>query len=215
MSTHHSRGDSKQDRIAAYGAIVHVGGKIYGEAHAACDKRAEESGALLVHLYDSPATIAGQATVGRELQTQAPELDTVIVAVGGGGLSAGIAAAYNGTVRIVTVEPETSRCLQAALDAGEPVDVSVSGVAADSLGSSRVGAAPWQILSQLVDAAVTVADSAIVDARQRLWDELRVVAEPGGAAALAALTSGAYAPQTEERVAVIICGSNTDPSDLI
>ena len=115
----------------------------------------------------------------------------------------------------MTVEPETSRCLQAALDAGEPVDVSVSGVAADSLGSSRVGAAPWQILSQLVDAAVTVADSAIVDARQRLWDELRVVAEPGGAAALAALTSGAYAPQTEERVPVIICGSNTDPSDLI
>ncbi len=205
----------KQRRIAGYGATVRIAGAVYSEAQRACDERSTETGALLVHPYDAVETVAGQATCGRELQEQAPELDTILVAVGGGGLAAGIAAAYRDTARIVTVEPATSRCFAAALDAGSPVAVDVAGIAADSLGANVVGGVPWNLLSRFVDDAITVTDDAIATARQRAWDELQVVLEPGGAAALAAVTSGAYRPRPGETVGVILCGANTDPGNLV
>lgn len=204
----------KQRRIAGYGATVRVGGAVYSEAQAACDARAAETGALVIHPYDAVTTVAGQATCGRELAEQAPELDTVLVAVGGGGLAAGFAAAYRDSIRLVTVEPDTSRCLHAALEAGRPVRVEVAGVAADSLGATVIGEIPWALLSRHVDHSVLVDDDDILDARRRAWHEMRLVLEPGGAAALAALTSGAYVPAPGERVGVVLCGANADPGDL-
>jgi len=205
----------KVDRVAALGAELHIGGTVYAEAQAACDIRQSETGALTLHPYDAVETVAGQATCGRELQAQHPEIDTVVVAVGGGGLAAGFAAAYRDSVKLVTVEPETSRCLGAAFDAGEPVDVTVSGVAADSLGASRIGQVPWSLLSIHTDVSVSVSDDAITAARKAAFAELQIVLEPGGAAALAALMSGTYTPEPGERVAVILCGANADPGDLV
>ncbi len=204
----------KIDRIRALGATVHVVGDLYDDAQAACDHRADESGALNIHPYNAPLTVAGQATVGVELMDQADGIETVVVAVGGGGLAAGLAAALPHDVRLVCVEPETSRCLWAALEAGEPVQVDVAGVAADSLGARRIGRLPWELLGDRAE-SVVVSDAAIIEARRRLWNEVQVVAEHGGATALAALTSGAYVPGPDERVAVVVCGSNTDPGDLL
>ena len=203
----------KRDRIAALGATVHVVGDVYADAQRACDERAASSDALLVHPYDAPHTVAGQATLGVELGEQVDGLDTVLVALGGGGLASGIAAALPAGVDIVVVEPETSCCFRAALDAGAPVDVPVSGVAADSLGGSRLGALAWSLLAERAG-SVTVPDEAILDARQRLWSETRIASETGGATALAALVSEAYSPGPGEVVAVVVCGGNTDPSDL-
>lgn len=203
----------KVDRIRARGATVHVVGELYDDAQAACDLRAAESGARSIHPYDSPVTVAGQATMGRELVDQCPEIDTVLVAVGGGGLAAGLAASLPSEVKIVCVEPERSRCLHEAMRHGAPVVVEVAGVAADSLGAKQVGAVPWELLQGRAQ-SVLVTDEAIVVARQKLWAEAGVLAEHGGATALAAVTSGAYSPADDERVAVVVCGSNTDPSDL-
>jgi threonine dehydratase len=204
----------KLERLARYDVKVVQTGEFYDDAQAACDLRAVESGALVVHPFDLPEVVAGQGTVGRELEGQVPDLDTVLVAVGGGGLIGGVASWYGDRVRVVAVEPETSRCLGAALDAGRPVDVPVSGIAADALGVKQVGAVPFELARRWVDLAVTVSDDDIRDAQHRFWRDCRLVVEPGGATALAALLAGAYQPSPGERVAVLVCGSNTDPATV-
>ncbi len=177
--------------------------------------RAQETGALVVHAYDSPEVVAGQGTVARELDHQRPGLDTVLVAVGGGGLLGGLAAWFGQGVRVVAVEPEACPTFAAAVAAGHPVDVEVGGVAADALGARRIGEWGWAAARAGGVRSVLVPDAAVLDARQRLWADLRLAVEPGGAAALAALLSGAYQPEPDERVAVVLCGANTDPRDLV
>jgi len=205
----------KVARLRTYGAQVTVTGDYYADAYAASQWRAGETGALVVHAYDQLETVAGQGTVGRELDQQRPAVDTVLVAVGGGGLVGGIAAWFSGRARVVAVEPERIPTLAAALDAGRGVDVEVGGVAADSLGARRIGEVGLATAQAANVQSVLVTDRAILQARQQLWDGVRVAAEAGGAAALAALTSGAYRPARHERVAVVICGGNTDPADLV
>ncbi len=202
----------KISRLHDLGAEVRVTGAFYGDAAVACAVRAEESGALLVHAYDQPEVSAGNGTVGLELAPFEP--DTVLVAVGGGGLAGGIAAALEGRAKVVAVEPIGTQALHAGLAAGRPVDVKVGGIAADSLGAPRVGEIGYAVAVRTGMESVLVPPDAIVAARRLLWAELRVVAEPGGATALAALVCGAYKPAPGERVAVVVCGGNTDPSDL-
>jgi threonine dehydratase len=202
-------------KIKAYGADVRVEGATYVDALALCEAYVAESGALAVHAYDSAATIAGQGTVGREWEEDlarfgASPLDTVLVAVGGGGLISGIAAWFGGRVKVIGVEPEGSRALHAAFEASRPVDVSVQSVAADSLGARRVGELCFSICRTGVAEVALVADEAIRQAQRDLWRDLCVVAEPGGAAAYAALASGAYVPAQGERVGVLLCGANAD-----
>lgn len=204
----------KVARLRALGAAVTVTGAYYADAHAASQRRAEATGALVVHAYDQPEVAAGQGTVAGELEAQAPGFDTVLVAVGGGGLLEGIATWVGGRVRVVAVEPERCPTLARALERGEPVDVEVGGIAADSLGARRVSATALAAAGRAQAVPVLVPDEAIAAAKRRLWAELRVVAEPGGACALAALVNGAYRPSPGERVAVVVCGGNTDPSDL-
>jgi threonine dehydratase len=204
----------KVARLRSLDATVIQTGSRYGEALAASAVRAAETGAMVVHAYDQPEVHAGQGTVAAELDAQMPGLDTVVVAVGGGGLLAGITSWYAGRARVVAVEPERIPTLASALDAGHPVDVDVSGVAADSLGATRIGAASLDLARGAGVRPVLVTDDAIMAARRRLWNEARIAVEPGGAAALAAILSSAYAPEPGERVAVIVCGANTDPSDL-
>jgi threonine dehydratase len=205
---------AKVARLKELGAAVNIVGKLYGDALAASQKRAAETGALVLHAYDQPEILAGQGTVAREFEQQAPEVDTVLVAVGGGGLIGGMAAWYRGRTKLIGVEPRTSRALWAALDAGEPVDVEVSGVAADSLGARRVGELMLPLAKEFVQRVVLVDDAAIVAAQKALWRAIRIVAEPGGAAALAAVLSGAYAPAPDERVGVLVCGANCDPGSV-
>jgi len=204
----------KVAKLHKYGARVHQVGSVLAEAVVASDARAAETGALLVHAYDQPEVVAGQGTVGLELEEQCSDVDTVLVACGGGGLVGGIAAWFDGRVRVVAVEAEGSPTLAAARAAGERVTISVGGVAADSMGASRIGAIAWEIAERAIDDVVVVPGQAITDARQHLWDELRVCAEPGAAAPLAALINGSYVPAPDERVAVIVCGGNSDPADL-
>jgi threonine dehydratase len=163
-----------------------------------------------VHAYDQPEIVAGQGTVGYEFAQQAPELDTVLVAVGGGGLIAGIAAWFAGKVRVIGVEPESAPTLAAALKAGEPIDVEVAGIAADSLGARRVGIEGFALAKRYVERVIFVRDDSIRAAQRALWNDLRIVAEPGGATATAALLSGAYQPAPGERVGVVVCGGNAD-----
>lgn len=205
---------AKIARIRDAGAMLVVEGERYADALALCNAYAAAEGALSIHAYDADETIAGQGTVGLEWEQDEPGLDTVLVAVGGGGLIAGIAAWYAGRVKVVAVEPETSRALHAALAAGGPVDVEVAGIAADSLGARNVFARVHAIAARHVGMAVLVSDDAIREAQRRLWRDLRLVAEPGGATALAALVSGAYRPEPDERVGVLVCGSNADPSTV-
>jgi len=204
----------KVDRIRQLGAQTVVGGDDYAHAYRAAVRRVSETGELMVHAYDGEELLAGQGTVARELEEQAPDLDTVLVAVGGGGLVGGISSWYAGRVRVVAVEPERAPTLHAALAAGEPVDVDVGGVAADSLGARRIGDHGLAAVLRAGVGSVLVTDAAILEARRRLWQDLRLVTEAGGATALAALTSGAYVPQDGERVGVVLCGGNTDPVDL-
>ena len=201
-------------RIRGYGADLRVGGARYADALDACAAFIAASGAISVHAYDAVETIAGQGTVGLEWEQDAPELDTVLVAVGGGGLIAGIAAWYGGRVKVVGVEPEGSCCLHASLEASRPVDVPVESVAADSLGARNPGALVYEIARAHVDHVALVADDAIIEAQRLLWDRLRITAEPGGAAALAALISGRYAPRKDETVGVLLCGANVDLATL-
>ena len=184
-----------------------------------CDAYAGESGALSIHAYDSARTIAGQGSVGLEWEEDLallalPKLDTVLVAVGGGGLISGIAAWLVGRVKVVAVEPEGSRALHEALAAGRPVDVPIQSIAADSLGARRVGDMVFDIARQAVAASVLVNDEAIREAQKALWRDFCIIAEPGGAAAYAAVMSGAYKPAANERVGVLLCGGNADLAKL-
>lgn len=200
--------------IRGQGATVHVGGANYAEALAASAELADAGAALVLHAYDGPHTLAGQGTVALELEEQHPDLDTVVVAVGGGGLIGGIAAWYAGRARIVAVEPTGCPALHDALAAGHPVPAPVGGIAADALGASVVGERGLASVKAAHTTSVLVEDTAIAEARQWMWDELRLVAEPAGATALAAVRSGAWVPDGAARVAVVVCGGNTDPVDL-
>jgi threonine dehydratase len=199
---------AKIARIESYGATLHVGGATYAEALAACEAFQARTGAIGIHAYDAAETLAGQGTTAREFAEDA-QVDTILVATGGGGLIGGMAAWAEGRPRIVSVEPGTSACLHAALAAGHPVDVEVSGIAVDSLGARRTGALVFDIARAHVADAVLVSDDAIRAARAWLWDSLRIVTEPGGATALAGLLSGAYRAEPGERVGVLLCGANT------
>lgn len=204
----------KRSVIERHGAQVRVVEGYYDDAQAAATARQLATGALMVHPFDHHATIAGQGTMGRELEGQLDGFDTLVVAAGGGGFVAGQAAWFGRRVRVVAVEPVGSQGLRAALRAGQPVDVPVGGVAADSLGARRLGAVPWSVVRHVVEDAVLVDDDDIREAQRALWADLRLVAEPGGAAAYAALRSGAYRPEAGERVVVVVCGSNCDPSTV-
>jgi threonine dehydratase len=199
----------KQERIRGYGADLVVIGDRYVEALAASEEWAAQSGALRIHAYDQAETLLGQGTVGLEFEEQDPQLDTLLVAVGGGGLIGGIAAWYGGRIKVVGVEPEAAPTLAKALAAGHPVDIEVGGIAADSLGGGRAGELMFSIAQTYVDCVRLVADEAILKAQKALWTTLRIVAEPGGAAALAALLSRRYRTKPGERVGVLVCGGNT------
>ena len=200
---------AKIDRIRSYGARLEIRGDLYADALAASQEFERESGAMAVHAFDQIETIQGQGTLAFELEQQAPNLDTVLVGVGGGGLVAGIAAWYGRRTRIVGVEPRKSPTLTRALEAGKPVDAEAGGIAADSLAPRRVGELVFPLARQYVERVVLVEDEMIADAQQRLWNELRVVAEPGGSAAFAALISGVYVPSSGERVGIVVSGGNT------
>jgi len=205
----------KIDRLREYGAEVVRSGSRYAEGYETAVKHAAEVGALFCHAYDQPEICAGQGTLGLELlQQTGGELDTIVVAAGGGGLMAGVAAATEGRARVVAVEPVTIPTLHAALAAGRPVDVDVSGIAADSLGASRIGDIPYEVAQRTGVRSVLVRDADIIAARELLWDRYRMAVEPGGAAAFAALLTGAYQPGNGERIAVVLCGANTDLATL-
>jgi len=205
---------AKIQQISDYGADLAIGGERYADALAASEAWVAQSGALPIHAYDQEETLLGQGTVGLELEEQAGDITTLLVAVGGGGLIAGIAAWYQGRINVVGVEPEQAPTLTRALAAGRPVDAEAGGIAADSLAPRRVGELVFPIIQRHIGATVLVTDDAIRDAQRRLWKQLRVVAEPGGAAALAALISQRYVPGANERVAVLICGANTTAVDF-
>jgi len=205
----------KRERIESFGANVNVVDGYYDDAQRACGARQAETGALAIHPFEHPAIIAGQGTMAVELDDQVGDYDTLLVAVGGGGFIAGQAAWVQDRRRVVGVEPTTSNCLTAARAAGAPVPVDVAGIAADSLGAIQLGAISWTIVQTFVDDVVLVNDDDIRAAQRALWDGLRLVVEPGGAAALAALRSGAYTPDPAERVIVAVCGSNCDPDSVL
>jgi len=200
---------AKVARIASYGAKIVQKGANYNEALVLCHAHIRSTGAVSVHAYDAEPTLQGQGTLAREFEDQSPDLDTLLVAVGGGGLIGGIAAWYQSSVKIIGVEPLTCNALHAALAAGEPVAVKPSGLAADSLGSTFAGAMMLPIAQAHVDHVVLISDDAIREAQRQLWKIAQLVSEPGGAAAFAALLSGAYRPEKDERVGVVICGANT------
>ncbi|WP_131113269.1 threonine/serine dehydratase [Lichenihabitans psoromatis] len=206
----------KISRIRHYGAEVLVEGDRYADALALCEAHAASSGAKQIHAFDAAETVAGQGTIAPEWEEDLDRLrlrplDTVLIAVGGGGLIAGIAAWFAGRVKVVGVEPAGSCALHAAMQAGHPVDVTVQSVAADSLGAKRTGDLNLAIAKLYVDHIALVSDEQIIAARQSLWDEWRIATEAGGAAAWAALQAGVYQPDQDERVGVLLCGGNVDP----
>ncbi|MER8598023.1 threonine/serine dehydratase [Mesorhizobium sp. M1339] len=203
---------AKLDRIRGYGAELIVGGARYAEALAASESFAEKSGALQIHAFNQEETLVGQGTLGLEIEADLPKLDTLLVAVGGGGLIGGIAAWFSGRIRIIAVEPEGAPTLHRAFAAGRPVDAPAEGVAADSLAPKRVGEMMFPIAEAFVERSILVGDDDIVAAQAALWDRVRIISEPGGAAAFAALLSGRYAPARGEHVAVLVCGANANPA---
>jgi threonine dehydratase len=205
---------AKLERIRDYGAELVVVGELYADALAASEAWIAQSGALPVHAFDQAETLMGQGTLGMELEGQVARLDTLLVAVGGGGLIGGVAAWYAGKVKIVGVEPEAAPTLHRALEAGRPVDAEAGGIAADSLAPRRVGQLMFPIAQSYVESVVLVTDDAIREAQKKLWNALRVVSEPGGAAAFAALASGRYRPRAGERLGVIVSGGNTVAVDF-
>jgi threonine dehydratase len=204
---------AKVARLRSYGAIVHQIGAVYAEARAASDKRVAETGALMVQAYEDPVVFAGAGSVALEFAEQA-KFDTLLVAVGGGGLIAGCAAAIGEGTKIVAVETEGTPTLHEALRAGRPVEVKISGIAADALGASRIGVPNFEVAQKLVRESVLVNDDAVREAQRALWEELHVVAEPAGATGLAALMAGAYRPAPGERIATLICGANTELASI-
>ncbi len=204
---------AKRAALAALGATVRVVGASYADAAAACLARQRESGALLMHAYDQPEVVAGAGTLAAEIEADAGLPDRVLVSVGGGGLVAGIAAWCEGRTRVEALEPRLAPTLHAAWQAGEPVDVAVSGVAADSLGARRIGAIAWAQRRHIAGVHL-LEDEAIRAAQQRMWRDFRLAVEPAAALPLAALWSGVLKPAPKERVAVIVCGANLDPATL-
>jgi threonine dehydratase len=206
---------AKVEVIRRFGAEVVIGGQRYADALGACGSYITETGALSIHAYDALPTIEGQGTVALEWEEEGQGLDTVLVAVGGGGLISGIASWWAGRgVKVVGVEPEGSRALHASLEAGRPVDVTVESVAADSLGARNTGPLVFSIARAAVDHVALVKDAAIREAQRTLWRDWRIASEPGGATALAALLSQAWRPQPGERVGVLLCGANVELSKL-
>lgn len=204
---------AKIARIKSYGAGVVVDGENYGVALANCEAFLDESGAMSLHAYDAPATIIGQGTMAAEFETQVFDgVDTVLMAVGGGGLIGGAAAWYEGAVKLVGVESEGCATLHSALAAGKPVPIKPQGLAADSLGASLIGELMFPLAQKFIDSVKLVSDDEIRNAQKWLWENLKIVTEPGGATAFAALLSGAYKAAEEERIGVVICGGNTDPA---
>lgn len=205
----------KVNRLRELGADVVLAGSEYAAAYEAAQAAVTRTGALHCHAYDQPDIAAGAGTLALELLEQVPTgLDTVIVAVGGGGLMAGVAAALEGEVHVVGAEPVTAPTLHTALSEGRPVDVAVSGVAADSLGARRLGDIAFEVATRTGVRSVLVTDDDLREARAMLWSRWRIVVEHGAAAAWAALTSGSYRPAPDERLGIVLCGANTDPSDL-
>jgi threonine dehydratase len=206
---------AKQQKLRELGAKVVVTGAVYGEALDACLARQQQTGALMTHAYDQPEVVAGAGTLAMEIEAQGGEPpDSVLVSVGGGGLIAGIAGWFEGRSRVIALEPELAPTLYRAREAGEPVDVAVSGIAADSLGAKRIGSIAWEITRQHVPEALLLSDAAIRQAQLALWKDFKLAVEPAAALGLAALQSGAFAPRVDEVVALVICGANVDPSTL-
>jgi threonine dehydratase len=209
---------SPREKIApleAYGASVHVVAGVYHHALAASREFAAEVGGVFAHAYDQFEVVAGAGTCGMEIDLQVPEATTVLVAAGGGGLIGGIASWFRRDVKVVGVETHGTPSLSAALAAGKPVEVEVAGIAVSSLGSNQLGQIPWEAVSKWVEKAVLVSDSEVVEAQRWLWDNLRVIAEPGAATTIAALRSGAYQPEPDEVVVALISGANTDPASFL
>ena len=207
-------GPAKIALIRSTGAELTVVPGLYANAMEAAEAYEARTGAMQIHAYDAVPTVAGQGTCMAEWEEQGLQADTVLIAVGGGGLIAGALAWLQGVRKVVAVEPETSRALHAAMEAGRPVDVDVSGVASNALGARSVGAINFELAQAYLGEAVLVTDAAIVAARDALWRERRQLVEPAGATALAALMSGAYVPGSGERVAVLVCGANPAPDPL-
>ncbi|KUJ78971.1 threonine/serine dehydratase [Ruegeria profundi] len=205
-------GSSKIALIKRTGADLSVVQGEYANALTEAQAHEKATGAMQIHAYDAPATVAGQGTCFAEWEAQGLQADTVLVAVGGGGLISGALAWLQGARKVVAVEPETSCALNAALQAGEPVDVSVSGIAANALGARRIGSICFGLAQGMTSVLVT--DEAIAEAQKLLWRAHRILVEPAGATALAALMSGAYQPANGERVAVLVCGGNISPDPL-
>ena len=205
---------NKVARLRQYDADINITGNNYSEALAASRERATQTGAAAIHAYDDARVLAGQGTLGMEFEEQVRGLDSVLIAVGGGGLIGGVAAWYQERVRVIGVEPERAPTLHQALASGKVVDVETGGVAADSLGARRVGELMFPIAQKFVAQSLLVSDEQIIEAQRTLWRHLRLIAEPGGATALAALLSGVYIPHAGERVGVVLCGSNADLSSF-
>ena len=200
---------AKVNRIRSYQANLQIVGERYNDSLAACEQFIGSTGALGIHAYDQLETLAGAGTVGLEYEQQCPQLDSLLVAVGGGGLIGGIAAWYAGRVKLISVEPELAPTLSMAMAAGRPVDSPAGGVASDSLAPKQVGGLMFPIGQRYIQQCVLVTDEAIIESQKKLWDVLRLATEPGGAAAFGALLSGRYVPAPGERVGVLLCGSNT------
>jgi threonine dehydratase len=205
---------AKQARLRELGAQVLVTGDVYGEALQACVAHQQQTGALLTHAYDQPEVVAGAGTLAKEIEEQGGRPDSVLVSVGGGGLIAGIASWFAQELRVVALEPELAPTLHAARKAGEPVDVAVSGIAADSLGAKRIGAIAWAVTQRHVNDALLLPDDAIRAAQVWLWKQMKLTVEPAAALGLAALQSGAYQARPDEKVCLVICGANVDPATL-
>jgi threonine dehydratase len=205
---------AKIAQIRDYGADLRIAGDRYADALVASDEFAESTGALRVHAFDQVETLLGQGTVAAEFEAQAPDLDAVLVAVGGGGLIGGMAAWYRGNTRLIAVEPKEAPTLAMALQAGAPVDAPAGGVAADSLAPKQVGQLMFPLAQQFVDCALLVGEEAIIQAQYALWKNLRVVVEPGGATALAAVLSGAFETKPGQRIGIVLCGANTSAVQL-
>jgi threonine dehydratase len=205
---------AKIRQISEYGANLVVTGDRYADALAASEQWMADTGAMPIHAFDQIETLRGQGTVGLELENQIGQLDTLLVSVGGGGLIGGLASWFQRRIKVIGVEPEAAPTLTRALEAGRPVDAEAGGIAADSLAPRRVGELVFPIARDYVAATILVTDDAILEAQKMLWKTMRIVAEPGGAAALAALTSRRYVPQPGERLAVLICGGNTVAVDF-
>lgn len=205
---------TKLDRIRSYGAELVITGDRYAESLEASEAWTAKSGALRIHAYEGDETLLGQGTLGLELEQQDPKLDSLLVAVGGGGLIGGVAAWYQDRLKIIAVEPFEAPTLERALSAGRPVDAPAGGIAADSLAPRQVGQQMFPIAEKYVREVVLVTDEEILEAQKKLWQSLRIVAEPGGAAAFAGLLSGRYKTKPGERVGVIVCGGNTNAVDF-